>query len=67
MEASWSELKILGTAIIFMESEVLGPEKKQLEGAVIEGAEGNKEILVSLKLEDGTWDISEGKREWLHN
>ena len=50
IEASGSELKILGTAIIFMESEVLGPDRKELEVAVIEGVEGNKEILVSLKL-----------------
>ena len=42
IEASGSELKILGTAIIFMKSEVLGPEKKQLEVAVIERVEGNK-------------------------
>ena len=50
IEASGSELKILGTAIIFMKSKILGEEKKQLEVAVIEGVEGNKEILVSLKL-----------------
>ena len=50
VEASGSELKILGTATIFMESEVLGPDRKELEVAVIEGVEGSKEILVSLKL-----------------
>ena len=50
VEASGSELSILGTATIFMETEVLGTDKKELEVAVIEGVEGNKEILVSLKL-----------------
>ena len=33
-----------------MQSDVLGPKKKELEVAVIEGVEGSKEILVSLKL-----------------
>ena len=50
IDPSGSELKILGRAIIYMKSKVLGQEKKQLEVAVIEGVEGNKEILVSLKL-----------------
>ena len=50
VEASGSELSILGTATILMETEVLGTDKKELEVAVIEGVEGNKEILVSLKL-----------------
>ena len=50
VEASGSELSILRTAILFMESGVLGPDKKEIEVAVIEGVEGNKEILVSLKL-----------------
>ena len=50
VEASGSELSILGTATIFLESEVLGSDRKQLEVAVIEGVEGIKEVLVSLKL-----------------
>ena len=50
VEASGSELSLLGTATIFMETEVLGIERKELEVAVIEGVEGNKEILISLKL-----------------
>ena len=50
VEASGSELSLLGTATIFMETEVLGSERKELEVAVIEGVEGNKEILISLKL-----------------
>ena len=50
VEASGSELSILGTATIFMETEVLGTDKKELEVAVREGVDGNKEILVSLKL-----------------
>ena len=50
MEASGSDLSILGTATIFLESEVLGAVRKQMEVAVIEGVEGVKEVLVSLKL-----------------
>ena len=42
IEASGSELKILGTAIIFMQSNVLGPKKKELEVAVIEGVEDSR-------------------------
>ena len=56
IEASGSELKILGTAILFLESETLGVHRKELELAVIEGVEGNKEILVSLKLMK-TWKM----------
>ena len=56
IEASGSELKILGTAILFLESEMLGSDRKELEVAVIEGVEGNKEILVSLKLMK-TWKM----------
>ena len=36
--------------MIYMKAEVLGEDRKKLEVAVIEGLEGNKEILVSLKL-----------------
>ena len=50
VESSGSGLSILGTATIFLETEVLGTDKKELEVAVIEGVEGSKEILVSLKL-----------------
>ena len=50
MEASGSELSILGTATIFLESEVLGAVRKEMEVAVIEGMVGMKEVLVSLKL-----------------
>ena len=50
VEASGSELKILGTAVIYMQAEVLGDDRKKLEVAIIEGQEGSKEILVSLKL-----------------
>ena len=56
IEASGSELKILGTAILFLESEMLGSDRKELKVAVIEGVEGNKEILVSLKLMK-TWKM----------
>ena len=43
VEASGSELSLLGTATIFMETEVLGQDRKELEVAVIEGVEGSKE------------------------
>ena len=56
IEASGSELKILGTAILFLESEMLRSDRKELDVAVIEGVEGNKEILVSLKLMK-TWKM----------
>ena len=49
VEASEGELKILGTAVIYMKAEVLGEDRKKLEVAGIEGQEGSKEILVSLK------------------
>ena len=48
--SKWIRAEDLGTVIIFKKSKVLGEEKKQLEVAVIEGVDGNKEILVSLKL-----------------
>ena len=50
VEASGSTLSLLGTTTIFLESEVLGDGRKQMEVAVIEGVEGEKEVLVSLKL-----------------
>ena len=50
VKASGSELKILGTAVIYMKAEVLGEDRKKLEVAMIEGQEGSKEILGSLKL-----------------
>ena len=42
VEASGAELSLLGTATIFMETEVLGSGRKELEVAVIEGVEGHK-------------------------
>ena len=42
-------MRILETAI-YMKAEVLGEDRKKPEVAVIEGHEGSKEILVSLKL-----------------
>ena len=56
VKASGSELKIMGTAVIYMEAEVLRPDKKQLEVAVIQGQEDTKENLVSLKLMK-MWDV----------
>ena len=56
VKASGSELKIMGTAVIYMEAEVLGPAMKQLEVAVIKGQEDTKKILVSLKLMK-MWDV----------
>ena len=50
VEASGSELEILGTVAIYILAEVLGSDGKQLEVAVIHGQEYNKEILVSLRL-----------------
>ena len=50
VEASGSALSLLGTTTVFLESEVLGDGRKQMEVAVIEGVEGEKEVLVSLKL-----------------
>ena len=50
VEASGSTLSLLGTASIFLESDVLGGGRKEMEVALIEGVEGEKEVLVSLKL-----------------
>ena len=50
VEASGSTLSLLGTASIFLESDVLGDGRKEIEVAVIQGVEGEKEVLVSLKL-----------------
>ena len=47
VEASGSTLSLLGTTTIFLESDVLGDGRKQIEVAVIEGVEGEKEVLVS--------------------
>ena len=48
VEASGSDLEILGTAMIYVQAEMLGSDRKQLEVAVIQGQEDNKEILGSL-------------------
>ena len=50
VETSGSELEILRTAMIYMQAEVSGSDSKQLEVALIQGQEDNKEILVSLRL-----------------
>merc|ERR1712015_490241 len=50
VEASGSQLALLGTATIFIESEVLGEGRKEIECAIIQGTEGTKEVLISLKL-----------------
>ena len=39
VEASRSELKILGTAVIYMQARVLGEDRKKMEVVVIEGRE----------------------------
>ena len=49
MLAFRTELQILGTAVVFLQAEVLGPAKKMMEVAVIKRCDYNKEILVSLK------------------
>ena len=56
IEASGTELQILGTAVIFLQAEVLSPVKKMMEVAVIKGCDYNKEMLVSLK-NMKAWDI----------
>ena len=56
VEASETELQILGTAVILLEADVLGPSKKQMEEAVTKGQDDNKELLVSLKLMK-LWDV----------
>merc|ERR1711923_217687 len=50
VEASGSPLTLLGTASIFIESDVLGDGRKEIECAVIQGVEGVKEVLWSLRL-----------------
>ena len=50
VEASGSELEILGTARIFLETVVLGPARQIIEVAVIAGTDNNKEVLLSLGL-----------------
>ena len=44
VEASGSTLSLMGTASIFLESDVLGDGRKEIEVAVIEGVEGEKEV-----------------------
>ena len=44
IEASGSELEILGTARIFLQTDVLGPARKFMDVAVIAGTNANKEI-----------------------
>ena len=39
----------MGTALVFLEAEVLSPTRKMMEVAVIRGTDFSKEILVSLK------------------
>ena len=41
VEASGTELQILGSAVIFLEVDVLGSSKKQMEMAVIKGQDNN--------------------------
>ena len=50
VEASGSELQIPVPAVIYIKAEVLGEDRKKLEVAMIEGLEGSKEVLVSMKL-----------------
>ena len=50
VEASGSPLSLLGTAKIFMEAEVLGDGRREIEVAVIQGVGDEKEVLVSLRL-----------------
>ena len=50
VEASGSPLTLLGTASIFIESDVLGDGRKEIECAIIQGTEGTKEVLISLRL-----------------
>ena len=38
------------SASIFIESEVLGDGRKEIECAIIQGTEGTKEVLISLRL-----------------
>ena len=41
VEASGTELQILGSAVIFLKVDVLGSSKKQIEVAVIKGQDNN--------------------------